>query len=77
MQFGDTFRCKFEKDHENKILVLQAQPTQIVYYDRSSLGSTDDYTAEAIPWSNTVGDEGPGKILKYTGCVRKNYMIWF
>ena len=49
----NTFRCKFNKGDENKILVLQAQPTQLSW--KNSLEGRDD-TQVIIPWSNMEGD---------------------
>ena len=51
----NTFRCKFNKGDENKISVLQAQPTQFCIMDEFH------WRAGMIhrplpPWSNTEGD---------------------
>ena len=52
----NTFRWKFNKGDENKISVLQTQPTQLLWKNFTGWQGIRDDTQVIIPWSNSEGD---------------------
>ena len=59
----NTFRCKFNKGDENKISVLQAQPTQLLW--KNFIGGQEWYTGH-----HTLVKHGRGYILQPSS-------VWF